>query len=472
MSPYFHDSPKGQLFQKLAKMSDAEIRNIHGNFVHRKTKSIDIDQRPVTAPAVMTMEEYRAKIGQNSASSKGRNSKQSRVSSGYGSMEDNLDDLSATSTSKHTVDFKIVEENEKTCESKHESDKAETVSSVNEILDEVKCDEENINISRESVETSVSDKIKLMMAEKQAVYSGRQRAVSAYEPREKQLRSTGAEVGLNGQEGHPRSKSAAGYNRTPAVEDIAPMPYMDHSKPKVISVGSIGKISLLESISEAKFWEDLALEEQKVSSKPNTEIIEEAKNEDIGAESIAEDAVDDVYIEDKISSQPNKIKVNGKEKTDDSLDEIDILSLLLEEEKMHRKKQKSYHKRSKFDFAPVRAVSAGSGSSKSSRIGSSNSRCSGSSGRRSVEPGVNMKVQFSPTESPTQQSSSLRQKNQVLEKNEAKEKKIQKRVVVKDVNETRKASDKPAVNKYERLIKRLGDDISPYMRKQMMKAAT
>ena len=36
--------------QKLAKMSDDEIKNLHGEFLFRYTKKNEVEKRPVTAP--------------------------------------------------------------------------------------------------------------------------------------------------------------------------------------------------------------------------------------------------------------------------------------------------------------------------------------------------------------------------------------------------------------------------------------
>jgi len=53
MSPYFNESPKGQLFRKLAKMSDGEVRKLHGEFLYRKTKPSDIDQVTMVIYAIL-----------------------------------------------------------------------------------------------------------------------------------------------------------------------------------------------------------------------------------------------------------------------------------------------------------------------------------------------------------------------------------------------------------------------------------
>ncbi|XP_045175240.2 uncharacterized protein LOC123536282 isoform X2 [Mercenaria mercenaria] len=457
MSPYFHDSPKGQLFRKLAQMSDEEVKNIHGNFLYRKTKSSEIDQRPVTAPAVMTMEEYRVKMEQNAALLKGRDSRNSRVSSGYGSTDDNIEKDLPTPTSKLHVDFKTEEK----YEGIQENEKVNSpVPAENEDVFE------NMNESRDSFE---SDKIKMMAAEKQTGKAGRPRAISAYEQRQDKLKSSGDEVYLRGQEGrYPRSKSAAGDNRTEAIEDVAPMPYMDHSKPKIVSVGSIGKISLLESISEAKFWEDLALEQQREKNKQSSEIVTKSEKEDSGTESIGDEAADDVYIEEKISSHSKKNNNNSKIKSDQNIGESDILSLILEDEKNRRKRQRSYQKKSRFDYSTVKSWSTGSGSSRASRIGSSNSRSSASSRSRSGTPGENVKEHCSSPDAHKTESSD-QNTNQVPLKSEDKTSTVKKRVVVKDHQETSRARMKPAASKYDRLVKRLGDDISPYMRQQMLK---
>ncbi|XP_060583678.1 uncharacterized protein LOC132739879 isoform X2 [Ruditapes philippinarum] len=453
MSPYFHDSPKGKLFQKLAKMSDAEIQKLHGDLLYRKTKSVDLDQRPVTAPAVMTMEEYRAKMKENDALLKGRNAGKS---TGSGNI------------TKPHVDFKTDEINdirivEKEVDERVKSPEPTELDDIVENVDESKC----------SLDSSVTEKIKEITNEKKidtAVKTGKQRALSAYAHRQDHLKDEQDSVYLSGQEGrYPRSKSAAEVHQTEAIEDVAPMPYMDHSKPKIVSVGSIGKISLLESISEAKFWEDLAIKQQKEKNKQSSEIAAKSEKDDSGTESIGEDAADDALITEKIASQSKKKNSKNKMHSDEMLKDTDIISLILEDEKALKKKLRKYQKKSKFDYSTARSWS--SGSSRASKLGSANSRSSSSSGIRTGTPGTpgaSVKENcLSPD--PCQTKSDSQNANQVHSKSEDKATSAKKKVIVSDSNDTSKANVKPKVSKYERLVNRLGDDLTPYMKHQMMK---
>ncbi|XP_060066479.1 uncharacterized protein LOC132546781, partial [Ylistrum balloti] len=55
------------------------------------------------------------------------------------------------------------------------------------------------------------------------------------------------------------------------------VPHMDHSKPRPVSVGGIGTISLLENISEARYWEDAY----------NVDITDEASSDDSDAHTLS-----------------------------------------------------------------------------------------------------------------------------------------------------------------------------------------
>ena len=69
------------------------------------------------------------------------------------------------------------------------------------------------------------------------------------------------------------------------IDEHVPIPVMEHSKPKTINVGAIGRISLLESISEAQYWEE------KCQSRMETESIA-SESTDSGVS----ENVDDNYL--------------------------------------------------------------------------------------------------------------------------------------------------------------------------------
>ncbi|OWF54977.1 uncharacterized protein LOC110466143 [Mizuhopecten yessoensis] len=61
---------------------------------------------------------------------------------------------------------------------------------------------------------------------------------------------------------HSRKTSSSSRNNSDWKKSgVEIVPHMDHSKPRPISVGGMGTISLLENISEARYWEDAYNEE-------------------------------------------------------------------------------------------------------------------------------------------------------------------------------------------------------------------
>ena len=377
MSPYFHNSPKGRLLHKLAKMSDDEIKNLHGEFLFRYTKKEEVVERPVTAPPVL------AKDKEHSFKS---------PSSGYHSM----DDKSARTTPKANTQLGTIYQQRKASPDKTEDDEMKTVKHVrrnttDHILEEIEVklnllgrknevysekvrnpetendkkqnvkhvekeetEDDNVNFvkqkepdelrkpdslsvsresntsSQESAETTVSESIRKLTEDKPKT---KVRSKSAFVKRHDNLQNQDDNLYVTADCRHPRSKSA--MDRGKLMDSIAdiPIPYMDHSKPKVVSVGSIGKISLLESISESKYWEDVLLEELARR--------QEEQNGNLYSSS-SDSAYSDLdsYENFEYSKEPRS-KKRTKSKSDiDS--ESAILGMMLEVESGRRKKARSH----------------------------------------------------------------------------------------------------------------------------------
>lgn len=410
-------------------MSDAQIKQIHGDFLCGKMKTQQLDRRPVTAPEVMTMAETQSKIA-----SKGKNSKQSKVSSGYERLEEIVDKECSVPTSELSIDVK------------HDSKGADNERSKSHS----NCDSETISESKDSVNTSLNDSI--LSNEKDLIIDNRPRAKSAYVHRNEQLQSSRDALYLNGEEGRqPRSKSAVVVGHIPGVDDMTPTPHMDHSKPKIVSVGSIGKISLLESISEAKFWEELALKQQK------ERMMEQHKGyTDSEAHCAGDDAADDIYDEEKICCSKKK---KGKGRSNENLEDINVLSLLLQEEKMHKRKLRSNRKNS----SSIKSWST----SPSQASGSSCSKNGDIADTKVLKPEEKLPAQCENQNKPVVQIT-IKVNSAAPEENINNE---HKPVVIKADNETigTNIPVKPKVGKYDRLLKRLGDDMSPHMKKLMQK---
>ena len=375
-SPYFHNSPKGRLMQKLAKLSDAEIDKLHGDFLFRFTKKEEVESRPLTAPPVL---------------GKGEKLSYRSPSSGYHSMEEK----SRKTTPKLNIDVNNVDQLIKGTpdknnlkEEKDIGERKSTITDTDTILEEIKIKlnkiegkrlnnygsesemeekekdlnpaaengdaavkkdpenyDENEHIqnentssekfdktyprergtkSRPSSETSVSVNMKKLEADKPKT---KIRSKSAYVNRHDKLQNDDNNTDRYIQ---PRAKSAMESGKQ--IQELIPMPYMDHSKPKMVSVGSIGKISLLESISESKYWEDVLLEELAKRQAEQSGNLS-GSDSDLGYSDI--ESNDD--FEQYRTSSPKKRSKSKSSRGSGSA----ILAMILEEERARRRKVRS-----------------------------------------------------------------------------------------------------------------------------------
>ena len=471
---------------------------------------ISIFQRPVTAPAVMTMDDYKTHMAQKLTPL----SQNSPRSSGYSSMDDGMkgsqgsEQLDRDNINSHTNDtaddFEFIHHN------------LEPIAELNDLESETarsgnkESSMADINESTESVITSASDKVKLMrlMRDHPSQVDISKRAKSAYSPRTNQLQNGGEEMHhkMNGQP--QRSQSALGGSRQDvAIEDIAPMPYMDHSKPRLVSVGSIGKISLLESISEAKYWEGIALERQhgnkaagdapgkhgkkgeaqerdikesEKSKKKKSELIGdgEGTKDKCNEENSEGNEVfdnDNELVEGRISSQSKRHNKRGKkaslvsdlENTDDGLD---ILAMIMDEEKRRKKLQKTNGRQHRFNFCSSAKSSSSSSSSHRSRKGSSTSQASKSSADNRNNQAENQGEATDEGNRNVNQSGLSQPKSNLKSPYKTQKGGAERHVILRTVSEV-KRENKKTPNKYDRLIKRLGDGMTPYLKGQMLKVS-
>lgn len=460
-------------------------------------------QRPVTAPAVMTMEEYKTHMTQKS-----HPPSQISKSSSLASVEDS-NKVNETPVNKPDIN---VEEDASESSRPQAEEVKPSVKNIAEDLEEQteatdKADDESSEscAGSDRVETPVSDKMKLMklMEEDSPITDSARRVKSAIVPRihRAQDRDNGFE---NGEDCQPRSQSAFGGSRVDqAIEDIAPMPYMEHSKPKFVSVGSIGKVSLLESITEAKYWEDLAMEQQHAKKQkqlktikgndnvedmgkqetelvPNNNINEEKNRDqprdkelDARNEIFDREVLDDFEVMDgRSSSQSKKHRKKSKKSLVNDLDVNDgedVLAMILAEEKRRRRLQKVSGKKHSFNFcSSARTSKSNSPSSTSrSRLGSSTSYTSKSSSENKKaedEKEENKKTVDVENNDKPQYRSALKSPEKASKRG------TEKHVIVRTVSELQE-ENKKAPSKYDRLIKRLGDDMTPYLKSQMLKVS-
>ena len=359
--------------QKLARLSDDEIKNLHGEFLFRYTKKNEVEKRPVTAPPKLAKDKSQdprtPSSGYYSMDEKSaRTTPKSRVQSvkdvtkrkpSPEITEEDKGNITEEFKGGHNTDQILEEikvkleklggknerETEAVCQqdvdSRHETREVEKVEIKEDPLMEeeeeaaaeqrktdVIASRESNTSSRDSVETSVSDSIRKLTDEKPKIKT---RSKSAYVKRQDKLQNSD-DVYVSAECRQPRSKSAMDRgNLMPSPADI-PTPYMDHSKPKVVSVGSIGKISLLESISESKYWEDILLEEiarRKEEQNGNTY--------SSGSDSAYSDVDSNENFEHLKETRPKKRTKSKSEMDSESV----ILAMILKEEKQRKKKSRS-----------------------------------------------------------------------------------------------------------------------------------
>ena len=391
--------------QKLAKLSDAEIDKLHGEFLYRYTKKKEVETRPLTAPPVLgkgeklnyrspssgyhSMEEKSTKttprpnidVGNIDKLIKGSpekvnlerekeiNERKSTITDTDAILEEikiKLNKIegkrlksyeSESDTEEQEQDLKLAVENIDELDTKDnengDADEAVQNKSVYSDKSNKTVPRESGSKSRKSSETSVSETIRKLEADKPKT---KIRSKSAYVNRYDKLQND--DDNLTDQYRQPRAKSAMESGKP--VQDLIPMPYMDHSKPKVVSVGSIGKISLLESISESKYWEDVLLEEL---AKRQAE-----QNGDLSG-SDSDSAYSDIESNDDFeqlrTSSPKKRTKSKSSRGSESA----ILTMILEEEKARRRKVRS--RSSEYSVLTKRRKSPATKSPRSNRSSSS-----------------------------------------------------------------------------------------------------
>ena len=314
MSPCFHNSHRGQLLKNMMKISDSSVKKLHGDFIYRYTKKGQVDRRPVTAPAVMTADEYAMKRGRHS-----KISQKTSPTPGYSSTDllNHMSDIDEPltvdddSVSHHPDVVDLTSGNREPLNESVGSSKGNLSVHSNESKGEV-----DLDVSRDTVETTLSDKVKLMK-----LIDSNDKVIS--KPRAKSAQKQAVDNSL-AQEIQPRSVSADGDRK--CLDELVPMPYMDHSRPKVVSVGSIGKISLLESISEAKYWEDV-MKEQERGKRVGVKV-KNTQDRDAGNDGKPS-------IRDKNSSQ-NKGTNDDNIQVNVDRGESEILSIILKEDDLDR----------------------------------------------------------------------------------------------------------------------------------------
>lgn len=112
-----------------------------------------------------------------------------------------------------------------------------------------------------------------------------------------------------------------------------PVPYMEHSKPAVVEVGQIGKISLLENIAESRFYESVAessgIKKSKISNDPSEPSVLESRCGHSGDNEIMEGDLKTSSTETGIPEREtsHKTQIDAEEEEEKKLRAIAMLRI-------------------------------------------------------------------------------------------------------------------------------------------------
>lgn len=316
-SPTFENSHQGRLHKKLHLRTKSQAKKVTSDFAYRYTKSSEVKKRrqitssrPNTAPAVMQnpmlMEEEDDEEGEEDDEKDFQYTDSlTTIDAGYESFEEK----SKPSSKASLTPSQAWSSEEDSVISKSSGDSYPSP--------EARCDE--------VYETPKSSDDHDMTQLNPSDSKGQKLPTKTIQEFQGKFRNT--------------SQESAKILMVPKMEkisvDSAPVPQMQHSKPKVVAVGGIGKISLLESISELQHWEN---EEQEVDdtirpeSMPNPILHKEPdlKIVDEGEEKTLEDNLH--LLSRRLSAD------DGANKKRCSKASIDMPALTIEE-KIEREKQ-------------------------------------------------------------------------------------------------------------------------------------
>ena len=436
ISQFLANTPKSQLFKKMTKLSDAQIKKLHSQFLYRKTKSGNIDQRPLTAPSVMSMKEYQSSV-------KGDHSEHVKIGEVTQIFVPNEEEQESESES--------VEESkqgrETTCTTYDERTESFTDSGFKSMSYGTNSSPLSMRLKQLSLKAEDKDD------EHQT--NNCERPSSAFAFRENLNEDGNCEANSARKTVKQRAKSAPGERTPRGPEDIAPVPYMEHSKPVTVRVGSIGKVSLLESITEARFWEnfiqdsiDRKLPAEKLQhpsvDKGETSEIEgmdgtkDLFNEKTG-ESTEDNFISNITGYENIKS-PNRQKKKATAKGSDAT-EMDMIAQLLEEEKKRRRVKK-----------PGGRPSLSVSTKKPWQQQQNRPVTTSYKSRQSLQPSVASKDSGNATESSAPGSRSISRSTG------------QSTCTIRG----KRPASSGSQSKYQGIVERLGDNMTPYMKQLML----
>ncbi|XP_064603423.1 uncharacterized protein LOC135468891 [Liolophura sinensis] len=265
-SPTHHRSPQAHLHQRLFEKSSKEIRHLHGSYLYRHTPSqqdgIGKARRPSTAPSTTN--------GGHSMDGSQSDSEETKC------MGDDMYSVQAEGTIRGLSEAQplIREPTIPKC-TKVEPEKCNIPSN-----DTLTKDEPSRDCPDPLDHASSDERIPAHGVEDEKE-DGRQDVNFLPPPSAdavtRQDELTTAETSTS----KDISKEKSCLSPPPL-----PVPYMKHSKPAVVEVGQIGKISLLENIAESRFYESVAESSGIKKSKITNGSLEPSAKESRGDHSV------------------------------------------------------------------------------------------------------------------------------------------------------------------------------------------
>lgn len=262
-SPTFENSYQGRLHKKLHLRAKSQAKKVTSDFAYRYTKSSEIKKRrqitssrPNTAPAVM----------------------QNPMLLEEEDDEDD-DDEDDEKDFQYTDSLTTIDAGYESCE-----DKSKPSSKTSLTPSQAWSSEEDSVISKSSGDSYPSPEARYDEVNETSKSSEDCDMIQLKPPESKGQKSPTKSIQeFHGKFGNTSQESAKTL-MVPKKEKISvdsiPVPQMQHSKPKVVAVGGIGKISLLESISELQQWEEDGEEQKREDSARPESVPNPALHED------------------------------------------------------------------------------------------------------------------------------------------------------------------------------------------------
>ncbi|XP_061166815.1 dynamin-binding protein-like [Saccostrea echinata] len=313
-SPTFENSYQGRLHKKLHLRTKVQAKKVTSEFAYRYTKSSEVKKRiqvsasrPNTAPAVM----------QNSVE------------------VEEQEEISEEKDLYHTESILTVDTGYESCE-----DKSLPSSKASLTPSQAWGSEGDSIVSKSPIESHLPPE-----AENEEMFVT-SRSTEDYDmiqlkPNERDQVSPTRKVQDTSERVSSVSLDSAKILVVPKKEkisiDSAPIPQMQHSKPKVVAVGGIGKISLLESISELKQWEEETEERKDLDSvRPESMPIPDLRG-DPGHKKLPEG--EEKSMEDNLNLLNHRLSADGGKDSKRNSKAINEMPALTIEEKIEREKQ-------------------------------------------------------------------------------------------------------------------------------------